>query len=406
MSCSNLANGTKTDFSLFPMTTGFGFYFQNKLSMLNMAREWYYDKVSKKLYMRTLQGDSPRTHKVEVSTRPYAILVSNIHYITITGIKVEKAAIANIETTKTAGNIVMNDLDVFGGNTGVRIGSSWTTVEGSSIGNSVAQGIVTAGVEAGSGLHDISILNNQFSYVGNAGTAPVMSKGSLYVVGDNVTIRGNEVRESGYLGIRSEGKDVTIDSNIVDRACITLDDCGGILTWGEGVPLQNVKVINNTVKNMIGNKAGTPYTSTATRGIYLDGCAYGVSVRNNKVENADYGIHVHSGNNNMVTNNEFFARRYAIVLNEDGVTCGDAHDNQLMGNTYSSNLLTDAPAIYYSKRHPSTVNFGVYDYNRYCLSGSQPVINDQYIQYTLPAWQNARGQDLHSTTATGCTPTP
>lgn len=392
---------TKTDFSAYPMKLGFGFYLQNKLWMLNVAKEWYYDSATKKLYLWTAQGDSPAAHTVELSSRPYGILIHGKSYINIAGVRAEKASVANIEFAGGS-NINLDGIEVFGGTAGIRIGTSSSSIKNSSIRNATTEGIETAIPN----LTDIKVTNNTFNNNGNVGTDPVLSRGSLLISGNNVEIRNNTITNSGYIGIRGEGDNVVIDSNTVDYACIVLDDCGGIYTYGTGGSVQNITISNNKITNMIGNKSGTPNQNLATRGIYLDTCPFNVNVFGNKISNADYGIHIHNGHDNRVTDNEFFARRFAIIINEDGLTCGTSYNNVALRNTYSSQLTNDSIVYYYTKLSPSTEAFGSYDYNKYCPVGSQRAVNDQGIRDYLPDWQQKTGQDLHSTLASGCTPTP
>lgn len=382
----------------FPMKPGFGFYLQNKLWMLDSPKEWYFDAGDATLYLQTADGGSPEGRTVEVSVRPYGILIKDKRFITIRNVRIEKTAGANIQFTG-GDHITIDEAEVVDGTVGIRIGAPWSSVTNSTITAAATQGVETTA----NGLHDIDLLNNRFSNVGNVGRSPVLTRASAQIRADSVRIQGNTVLDTGYLGIRAEGKDVLIEGNTVDRGCLVLDDCGGIYVWGAGLRLENFVIKNNTVKNMIGTTEGTPDKTTSTRGIYLDTCAYNVTVTGNVVVNADYGIHLHNGRDNVVTGNQFFARRSAIIVNENPINCGLASNNTVTKNTFAVTG-GDAPVTTRSFLSLSTANFGKFDDNRFCLTGSQAAVVDQGIRYSLKDWQQARGQEMRSTTAADCTP--
>lgn len=388
--------------STLTMTAGWGFYLQNQLWMLTSPGGWYYDPVAGKLYLWTTGSDNPNNHIVEVSNRIYGVYAYGRSYITVNNITITNANRYNLCILNGAG-VVVNNLTTSGGQNGIYLDSitSGSSIQACSVQNSLSTGIV--GYRLGS---NTNILNNTINNAGNIGASPGTSQAGIYATGTAINIMNNTVTNSGYTGIEGEGNLLTIQNNRVDMSCLVLDDCGGIYTGdtaGSGTVSKNIS--NNTVSNSIGNLSGTSNTNTIAEGIYLDGGSYNITVQNNTVSNTDFGIYIHNGHNNTVSGNTVYAARIngVRIYQDSRAAPGCTHDNMITGNTFET-ISTGATASYYSAAIQTATNFGSYDFNYYCHPNSNYVVTNQNVNYTLPAWQQATGQDLHSTdTISSCT---
>jgi parallel beta-helix repeat protein len=381
------------------MRTGYGFYIRNMLWMLDSAKEWYYDPTAGRLYLWTAGGDSPRSHTAEISNRGYGVLDNAKNYVTIQDLTITAAGRYNVCVTR-ANNVTVKNCDVSGG----QIGIYFTGASNSSIQSNSVQNTVSHGIQVTCNVYNIDVANNSVNNAGNVGISPKYAIGGIYLDGTTINAYDNTITNSGYIGLIFYGDLITVRNNVIDRSCLVLDDCAGIYTSSRG----SMKTISgNTITNSIGNFSGTAYKSTQAQGIYLDDGTHDTTVSNNTISNTDFGIFIHTGHNNTVTNNNVYrARTHGLLINEAGVAAtspGVVHDNVITGNTFET-ISTGATAHYYSAIEDVT-NFGTYDYNRYCHPNSSFVVSNQSVNYNLLAWQQKSGQDLNSTdTKSSCTP--
>ena len=381
------------------MQTGYGFYLQNKLWMLDFPGEWFYDAASGRLYLWTSGGDSPSGHVVEVSSRSYAVLISGKKYITIQDLAITKATMKDVYVTG-ASNVILNNLDLSGGQNGIY----FTSTSNSSISNNSVQNTLSTGILADwSAKNNIDILNNTINNAGNVGLSPNVSLAGIFAYGTTINVKNNTITNSGYIGIRVEGSNIMVQNNVIDRSCLVLDDCGGIYTFGRNAEDINKTISGNTVTNSIGNFSGTPIKDTQAQGIYLDDFAHDTSVVNNIIANADFGIFIHAGHNNTVAGNTVYgARSFGLLINENVGAPGVVHDNVVTGNTFET-ISTGATVDYYSSLE-SITNFGTYDYNHYYHPNSLFVVKNQNVNYNLRNWRKTSGQDRNSTDSKSAAP--
>ena len=228
--------------------------------------------------------------------------------------------------------------------------------------------------------------------------SPKQSNGGIYSSGTSIIINNNTVRNSGYVGIIFFGSQNLIQNNIIDSSCLVLDDGGGIYTSS---PYNTIS--GNTVTNTIGNPSGTLHSISANiYGIYLDDLSHDISVLNNTVSNAATGIFIHTGYNNTITGNSVYrSRNYGFMINRNtaGAPSGSVHGNVVANNIFET-ISTSATARYYDAMGTDTAyRFGTFDYNHYYHPNADYVVSSQFINYTLSAWQQLSGQDVHSTDA-------
>ncbi|MEA5112592.1 MAG: right-handed parallel beta-helix repeat-containing protein [Geobacteraceae bacterium] len=375
----------------YAMRAGYGYYLQNKLWMLDSPKEWYFDPKAFRLYLWTVEGDIPNWNKVEVSNRSYGIVNAAKNYVTIRDLVVFASNRYNVYISG-ASNVIVDNCDIRGGQVGIFLANTTSSsIRNNSVRDTLSTGISTDWNTA----NNLELLNNSINSAGNVGSKPKNSLAGIYVNGDNVNIKNNTVTNSGYIGISIGGHRITVQDNIVDRSCIVLDDCGGIYATNDGA---SNKITGNTISNSAGNFIGTAYNITQAHGIYLDDLTHDTIVSGNIVSNADYGIFIHTGYNNTITGNSVFnARMNGLLMNENG---SDAVSGTVHGNLVNNNIFevcsTGATAYYYSIKG-STDKFGTFDMNRYCHPNSVFTVRNQSQNYTLPAWQQASGQDLNST---------
>ncbi len=82
---------------------GAEYFVMGKLAALDYPGEWYYDKTSRQLYLRTVGSDNPSTHTVEYKARKLAFDLTERSYVNVTGVKLFAAA---IDTARGSHNVI------------------------------------------------------------------------------------------------------------------------------------------------------------------------------------------------------------------------------------------------------------------------------------------------------------
>lgn len=373
--------------------TGYGYYFTNKLWMLDQAHEWYYDSALGKLFLWMDADADPNSHVVELSKQTNGVTIgSGKHYVTLQHLSITKPQSSGISLNNVH-DVILDSLDISdAGVNGIYDsgGGVSLTITNNTLSNNVFSGIkINDSTTAASTIANNTITNTGYVGLGKQqNTIAAISTNNA----DNLIIENNTISNSGYLGISFYGGNNRVRNNVIDRSCLVLDDCGGIYTWGN-YPSGN-QIVGNIITNSIGNYAGTAYTSTQAEGIYLDDRSSHMTVTGNTTDYTDHGIFIHNSSSDTVTGNTFFGpRRSALWIKEDGLGAG--------AGTTVNNVITDN--IFFNTATPSLsasfvgslgfVDFGTYDRNSYLSTyNAYPIsqtVTSAAMSYTLPTWKAA-----------------
>jgi len=131
---------------------------------------------------------------------------------------------------------------------------------------------------------------------------------AIRIEGVGNTVRGCQVFDVPHCGINAIGPLNTIEGNTVERACLQVDDMGGIYVGG--FVRVGCIIRNNTVKDTLG-------TAGRYGGIYVDDMGSGVLVEGNTVTGCGVGLVVGGGSHNIIRNNKFEAKR-ALLMDARG----------------------------------------------------------------------------------------
>jgi parallel beta-helix repeat protein len=411
----NSVNNTRINFTSvtnFPIKSGWGYYLQGALWMVDSPGEWYFDHSTRNLYFYPPNGDVSGSD-VSIGTQNVGIDLSTRTGIIVEGIAIRRTNIG-IEAD-SASNISITSVDVSDihldglqaqRSTALRIADS--TFE--RIGRDAISGIdpIVGGPSRALVVENNLISNSGVTIIEGAITsAPVKSHAAIRT-GENATVRNNTILHSGYIGIWPM-KGSLIEGNLVERSCIILDDCGGIYVNRD----QTGTIIrDNLVLEVDGALHGKPSKFSQGQGIYLDDHTVNAIVESNVVIGADHGIQLHNAAQNRISTNTLFAnRRYQLWLQEKANFVRAAGD--VYGNTVQSNVFVPkdtSPAVYQESLFSSTTAFATYDYNRYSSLLSPQIALEQWTggvaNYTLPQWKaavaggNSRRLDSNGTQAT------
>lgn len=380
----------------YQTSSGWGFYLRGQLWMLQAASQWYYDGAN--LYLWTPAGDSPANHNITVSGQTGVITLTGQNYITVTGLAVEYANFYDIYSTSST-NITVNNATTIGGYSGVELTSCPScSVTNSNLTNQLRYGAYVSG--DGSVVSSNTIIN-----AGNMLISPdSFEPAGIYLVGKSTTASHNNINNSGYAGIIQLGtSDPTSGSNLLNsyntitNSCLLLADCAGDYT-PLGALTQTAasgSIVGNVVNHVVGNTSGAPITATSN-GLYLDNQLHNFTVIRNQVFDADVGIVLNYGNNNVINSNAFHTSRIAAVRVRE-VSPGTAYANTLVGNVLES---LGTSALEFDESGNYGIQFPNFsDYNTYCTPNSADAVSipETSQSFSLSAWQAYSGRDGHST---------
>jgi parallel beta-helix repeat protein len=308
-----------------------GFILMNKLEFLDQAGEWFYDSVTKTVYLWTPNGDSPANHTVMGSTFDYG-LYSEFNHIKVEQIEFSHQAHTSIftksQTHITIDNVNIYNPDKFG------VYNTTSTAGNYVISNSKIRGANHQGTHIR--MPGISITDSEFSdialleNIGLSGNGTYYYGTAVYAVGEGTVIRHNRIQNVGYNGIFFAEGNNKIEYNFIQHTNLIKSDGGGIYTTQPSYakPTTGSVVRYNIVINTFGCNKGMPYRHFSD-GIYIDESAAGVTVEYNTVyKSTDAGIKLHKVDGNIIRYNTILDSRYGIqVLNQSGSTRTKVNNN-------------------------------------------------------------------------------
>jgi parallel beta-helix repeat protein len=241
-------------------------------------------------------------------------------------------------------------------------------------------------------IHDNDISESGVTLNGNVVISLPVDVAAAVHAGVGATVKRNSLRGTAYSGITPLQNSVVSD-NYVENACLVLDDGGAIYL---GATSSNSLIDHNTVIHAVGSKSGKPADHyTHAQGIYLDNHTSGVTVSNNTVVDAYYGILLHDAFNNVVQNNTLYGnRQYQFSTSEDSNTVrstGDVYGNAVNGNRFFQT--NGIPPVHHLTAYNSTADAAAYDSNLYFTLVSRNIAEEKSstssAAFTFPQWQSA-----------------
>ena len=387
------------------MRTGYGFYLENKLWMLDTEKEWYYDSSSGKIYL--WMTDNPNKHTVEVSIRDTGVYAVK-NYLIIRNLAITKANGTDILMDYSTG-ITLRDLDLQGGFQGIWLaGATDCSITNNSIQSTLTSGIIV-NADGPTKSNNVLISKNVLNNCGYVGLSP---RPGEYVgisgAGSNINIADNTLTNIGNNGIGfGNGSHNTIQNNTLTNTCLVEDDAGAIHLAGHSSEDVDNRVIGNIITNAIGNNSGTP-SDPGGKGIYLDGYIMNVTVQDNKISNVTYGIMSEASGNKIIGNVVRGATFIAVYIDQQKNAPETIQNQVITNNIFECTSKETSPAIYPDVAYP----FGESDYNIYYHPNYAYPIRTWGANttkkefYSLDAWRTASGQDAHSLAVKTGYPTP
>lgn len=378
-----LATTGDPNYDGYALSGAVDFYVEGKLWMLDEPGEWAVS--GGRLYVWTTDGLSLEG-RVFASPDAHGIDATSSANISIDGVEIFGAADGIHAPNALALHVTNADIEDSSSNGIMNSGGAGLSVDSSTIRNSRHDAIA---VKWGGGAEVIS--NSQIDASG-VGIMPVNAHGAINLTsGTGALVTGNHVTNSAYIGIRVF-RSAVVAGNVVDGACKTLSDCGGILTEArDGQPL-NTRIEGNTIRHVSDGQQKLVWA------IDLTDSANGVTVQNNIIDVNENGLMIFNGFNNTITGNSFSNSTQAHIQMGESVSAGSVRGNTVTANVFTSANGEETYRISSDFGDASVAQFGTYGQNTY-LNASAVFANFDGQALDFTQWKTKTGQDASSTIA-------
>lgn len=395
----NITLSPATQYTIYSKS---GYFFDNKLALLDTANEWYYDKPAGKLYFFAPGGADPNTLLTEGIITRYGFLLSNsssnviIQDLKFSGFR------ENCMELYIANNIKIRRCIIAGsGKFGLRINGNNNVIENNIFEDNLNVGI--SGVFTNCTISDNLIKRTALraGYGENAWG----SHGMQIYQSTGTVCRNNTIDSTGYTGMIAS-KNMLVKNNFVSNSCLTLNDGGGIdIDDADGLQL-----IDNIVINSFGNTESSSSPIRYANGIYFGpNVTKNVLIQGNTLANNNYaGINVdnkQTSSNNQFIDNVFYNNAYTQIVMTDysAGTFSASYSNIVRGNLFYS-LSLHSTCMEHQMFHSSVFSdFGDFDSNFYCNPYSEYFLRKSIVYgtyttkyYRLQSWKNLFNEDLTS----------
>ena len=386
--------------SSYPLQVGYGYFIQNHPDAIDREGEWAYTAADHSITLQS--ATDPNARSIDVP-------------IVDTLLQVRGAANVTVRDLVLAG-ASRRAVDAQGG-TGLRlrrvraghVGDQVVSIE-SCPDSLIEDSIVAESMNNGLRMTDCAACTLQRTTVQNIGLfAGMGANGDGAYIGAEIggvagrpaTVLNTAVNGIGYLGVRLEGL-VSMSGSLVSNFNQVKVDGAGIYTYRKA----DISITDNTVLDAGGTTAGTPWSSTATHGIYLDDNSERVTVARNTVGRVGAsGVYLHNTRDASVTDNLVYGAGEAGILMTDDTLGTYALERSLVrGNTV---VASGVPMLDISSSVTDSLfgTLGTIDANRFCDPFASPTVrvglpSSPSASLPLAQWRSQYGRDTASTVCT------
>ena len=395
-------NVTFSTSSLNPILADYGYYFDNKLSLLDTEGEWFYDKAAGKLYLYAPGGVNPGTLNVEAVTKVNGVYMNiNVANITIQDLKIKGFRETGVDGY-TGNNFTVQRCNISRiERYGIRLNGINNRIYDNVIEdvlNTSITGVFTQGEISGNFI-------NRTGLVAGYGEDGYGYYGMLIWNATGTIIENNTIDSTGYGGI-SISTSAIVRKNVISYSLLTLNDGGGISVGTS----DGLEISDNIISNSIGNTESSANPVSYASGIYVN-----ESVLNNTViqRNSVYacrfvGIIIdmkYPSSGNVIRNNLLYNNFAEQIRFSDwsSTVFVPAFNTIIKGNIFYSLQATQICMKHIMFRNSSFSDFGVFDSNYFCNPYSEYVINRTMVygtfavnNYNLSYWKSNFNEDLNS----------
>lgn len=292
-------------FATYPLVDGSGYFVQNHPALATVDGEWYYRSGAKMVGLHAAKAPTG----VDVSVVDRLVSMTSRNHLVFQDLAF-KGSNAEAIYGNSVTDIVIQQCDIdFAGTYAIYINTATDVkIDHNTIRDSLSDSVyVRTSMSNGVTVTD-NLIQRSGLVIGMSQGSRTSNEAVNVTVASNAVIARNTIIDTGFIPIRFNGNDVTVENNVIDGFCSVLDDGGAIYTWnGPKTTFTNRRVLNNVITRGIGAKEGTISAVTQANGIYLDNNTNHVEVRGNTVYRmANKGFHTNSPQDIVIAQNTFF----------------------------------------------------------------------------------------------------
>ncbi len=424
---------------------GWGYFINNNLNTLDKDGEWYYDELTKKVYLYSTSGvplDIEGSVLLKNDARYWGIItlgedyndpiahVSIDNFEIINGFRNAISTPTNYAGTELHDVVIRNCLIRNMDETGIKL-SAWvySATDGRPDGWRGGYDLVVANNDIRNVNHygidlfsrDSEFSNNRLEQVGIMNNANKSGIGCGYTgeggqcteAGDGIRIKidkpadsgnynqiqGNHLFQIGYNGIDVFGHNNNLLQNVIREACSTKADCGAIRTFGRdslaSSSAYDITLDQNIIVEPLGNvdAANNRYNQeNFAFGLYVDNYSRNVVASNNTLIRVPSTGLLYQRSSGVITGNTLYdcSRNYGrshVSLSSDVTSITSFSQNTLYGiGAGAKNLSIENNATLMAS-----------DFNHFFHPFLQQLISVEGAK-TFAQWQTYSGMDSNSTT--------
>ncbi len=396
-------------FSRYVPAKGFGYFIQNHIRTLDKFGEWFYDTLSKKMYLH-LGDKSPKDYTIQGSRYENLLEINNQSNVEIYGLSFVGANKNSVNLNNVKGIVIRNCVMKYSGMNGI----NGSLAENILIENNKVLDVSNSGLTFMRGCSNIIVRGNTIKRCGiidGAGPSGNSKTVGVSIGGDNNLLEFNTIDSIGYIGLIFTGDNVLIKNNTISNFTMNKDDGGGIYTVSgkkRGRDFKNRKIIGNIVMHGIGNGAGTsrPEFKSAI-GIYMDDGTSYVDIYDNIVGYcAEIGIFLHDARFVNVKNNLAYACDIPFAMHQDLIWEGGS----MISNVIRKNIFVSPESNSFLEsfrtQEDNIKNFGDLDSNYFWYPSKniedtlryfkETTWKSKYQNYSIRDWKQKYPFDQHS----------
>ena len=428
---------------------GWGWFLNGHLATLDQEGEWFYDSATRKLYLYT--ASNPNGSAIEGSvvmtgeSEYMGAIILGKHlqqhpsYVTIDNLDIRGwfdngvTTPVNLEEDEpsyvTLRNLTIRDLDGTGINLATWVwnaadsghgyrgwrGGHDMTIESCLIERANEFGInsyARSSTFRHNTLHDIARIEN----VGRAGIGCSLTDGEgqctepgggIRLKGDsdglyssnNVILELNRLDGIGHSGIYVFGYGNTVRHNVIQHACMTKGDCGGISLYGgsslSSSPVHDVTIQENLVLDVIGNTDGcrSDFRALFGFGLYIDNNSRAITSTGNTVARATAAGILYQRSTGTITGNLLFGNSAGTGWTHQTVVTGGSSGAI---TTHTDNVMVGFQPTAGTLAVGSPSQLVTSDRNGFYHSSRTNHISDGSGDRTLAQWRSVSGKDAGS----------
>lgn len=390
-----------------------GYFIDNKLSLLDTEGEWYYDAGASTLYFNAPGDADPNAGLVEAVVRDAALEIYNADgadsSLVFDGITLKHASKHAVLLANNNRNIVLRRITAADSQSGIVSVTADVDIVESLITRTLGRGVVLGLANnrlLRSTLKDIAVVpgygESVWGYMG------------VQVYGDGAVLRHNIIDHVGYAGVGIDGSGSVMEENYVTRSLAVLND-GGAISFDhcDGITIRKNIVVDSigSYLDTVSQTAGpwvSPYDNLNLGIAFGNTSTKNVTIEANVVAHNKGGIggdHTVNSVGNIVRDNLVFDNlHYLLQLTDQARSgCTPQFNDVYTGNIVVPGSPADILFFHQHVRCDGLVDWGTINKNFYATLYSDKVIHRQHFahgelsgDYTLAQWQAESGQDLDS----------